>query len=328
MARYTIAILLGISATSIAHDATTSTKRLRRKQIGNNMSRQSIKEKVRRALEESSMSMSNIEQAQFFDFNSWPTYSPTASTDDNMPTYAPTGENTCRAIESTSGQFIANMGLGLLRECQGDCNSDADCGGTLVCQLREGSEVVQGCEGDCDDGVDYCIDSSTPVPTESPLVGETPAPSVVEEPAVEEPAVEEPAVEEPTPSVVEEAMSMSMPLVIDEEVEQLEDATGEADTETESSEGATEGDGEEVTDETAIVGGGEETAAGEEVTEETDIEGGGEEAEFEEIEVDENGEVEGGGFWNDLFLKNSSTKSATIGVSSVLLVAAASYLSL
>ena len=318
MARYTIAILLGISATSIAHDATTSTKRLRRKQIGNNMSRQSIKEKVRRALEESSMSMSNIEQAQFFDFNSWPTYSPTASTDDNMPTYAPTGENTCRAIESTSGQFIANMGLGLLRECQGDCNSDADCGGTLVCQLREGSEVVQGCEGDCDDGLDYCIDSSTPVPTESPLVGETPAPSVVEEPAVEE----------PVPSVVEEAMSMSMPLVIDEEVEQLEDAIGEAVTETESSEGATESDGEEVTvKEAATEDGGEETAAGE-ASEGDAAKGEGDDTEFEEIEVDENGEVEGGGFWNDLFLKNSSTKSATIGVSSVLLVAAASYLSL
>ena len=328
MARYTIAILLGISATSIAHDATTSTKRLRRKQIGNNMSRQSIKEKVRRALEESSMSMSNIEQAQFFDFNSWPTYSPTASTDDNMPTYAPTGENTCRAIESTSGQFIANMGLGLLRECQGDCNSDADCGGTLVCQLREGSEVVQGCEGDCDDGMDYCIDPSTPVPTKSPSVGETPAPSVVEEPAVEEPAVEEPAVEEPAPSVVEEAMSMSMPLVIDEEVEQLEDATGEADTETESSEGATESDGEEVTEkEAATEDGGEETAAGE-ASEGDAAEGDGDGSEFEEIEVDENGEPEGGGFWNDLFLKNSSTKSATIGVSSVLLFAAASYLSL
>ena len=134
--------------------------------------------------------------------------------------------------------------------------------------------------------------------------------------------------EEPAPSVVEEAMSMSMPLVIDEEVEQLEDATGEADTETESSEGATESDGEEVTEkEAATEDGGEETAAGE-ASEGDAVEGDGDGSEFEEIEVDENGEPEGGGFWNDLFLKNSSTKSATIGVSSVLLFAAASYLSL
>ena len=32
--------------------------------------------------------------------------------------------------------------------CDGDCDSDADCEGDLVCELRDGTEVVPGCTGE------------------------------------------------------------------------------------------------------------------------------------------------------------------------------------
>merc|ERR1712224_424121 len=53
--------------------------------------------------------------------------------------------------------------------CEGDCDSDADCRGTLKCFHRSGHEQVPGCEigapGD-DAGYDFCYDEhggTTPV---------------------------------------------------------------------------------------------------------------------------------------------------------------------
>jgi hypothetical protein len=42
--------------------------------------------------------------------------------------------------------------------CEGDCNSDIDCVGNLLCQQRSGYEAVPGCAGTGTSGYDYCYD--------------------------------------------------------------------------------------------------------------------------------------------------------------------------
>ena len=46
----------------------------------------------------------------------------------------------------------------LLQECEGDCDSDADCEDALVCLQRSGGGSVPGCGGTpYGDGTDYCV---------------------------------------------------------------------------------------------------------------------------------------------------------------------------
>jgi len=54
-----------------------------------------------------------------------------------------------------------------LGACQGDCDSDADCAGNLVCHQRGTFEAVPTCLGGNQDSsqTDYCISLSTPEPT-------------------------------------------------------------------------------------------------------------------------------------------------------------------
>jgi hypothetical protein len=59
-----------------------------------------------------------------------------------------------------------------LGECQGDCDNDDECQGTLVCMQREGGEIVPGCNGTDTTRTDYCF--AAPPPTSSPSL----APSV------------------------------------------------------------------------------------------------------------------------------------------------------
>mmetsp|Transcript_28034 Transcript_28034/g.61083 ORF Transcript_28034/g.61083 Transcript_28034/m.61083 type:complete len:437 (-) Transcript_28034:126-1436(-) len=70
--------------------------------------------------------------------------------------------------------------------CKGDCDSDADCAGTMVCYQRDGDARVPGCWGYGTWDVDYCIPSSLVVedeqrqddPTSQPTeAGDTPAAS-------------------------------------------------------------------------------------------------------------------------------------------------------
>mmetsp|Transcript_4422 Transcript_4422/g.10022 ORF Transcript_4422/g.10022 Transcript_4422/m.10022 type:complete len:164 (-) Transcript_4422:209-700(-) len=42
--------------------------------------------------------------------------------------------------------------------CTGDCDTDEDCYGSLVCYQRGGSEPVPGCEGTGTSGTDYCLE--------------------------------------------------------------------------------------------------------------------------------------------------------------------------
>jgi len=41
-------------------------------------------------------------------------------------------------------------------QCTGECGSDSDCAGDLVCFHRSGTEPVPGCRGEGTSGYDYC----------------------------------------------------------------------------------------------------------------------------------------------------------------------------
>ena len=53
-----------------------------------------------------------------------------------------------------------------LQVCQGDCDSDTDCVGTLRCMQRTGNEIVPGCIGSPEEGRDYCVVPSAAAMTE------------------------------------------------------------------------------------------------------------------------------------------------------------------
>ncbi|KAL7534733.1 hypothetical protein ACHAXR_006052, partial [Thalassiosira sp. AJA248-18] len=48
-----------------------------------------------------------------------------------------------------------------LGHCDGDCDVDSDCEGSLVCFGRSGTEAVPGCDGLGTSGQDYCYDDGT-----------------------------------------------------------------------------------------------------------------------------------------------------------------------
>mmetsp|Transcript_16128 Transcript_16128/g.39485 ORF Transcript_16128/g.39485 Transcript_16128/m.39485 type:complete len:364 (+) Transcript_16128:157-1248(+) len=55
--------------------------------------------------------------------------------------------------------------------CEGDCDSDNDCMGNLICMQRSGTESVPGCNGSGQGGKDYCMDPSlTQPPTNKPTM--------------------------------------------------------------------------------------------------------------------------------------------------------------
>merc|ERR1712048_404906 len=56
-----------------------------------------------------------------------------------------------------------------LQACEGDCDRDEDCAGSLVCFQRGGTEPVPGCTGTGTSDFDYC--HSPPPPTPSPPPG-------------------------------------------------------------------------------------------------------------------------------------------------------------
>ena len=57
-------------------------------------------------------------------------------------------------------------------ECVGDCNTDAQCAGSLQCFQRPGLTAIPGCQGRGDSGKDYCAMnnavSTTPAPDRTP----------------------------------------------------------------------------------------------------------------------------------------------------------------
>ena len=54
-----------------------------------------------------------------------------------------------------------NLGTNSYAECEGDCDSDKDCIGSLQCQQRVAYEEVPGCFGEGGEGADYCFDPNS-----------------------------------------------------------------------------------------------------------------------------------------------------------------------
>ncbi|KAL3929138.1 MAG: hypothetical protein SGBAC_012342, partial [Bacillariaceae sp.] len=82
------------------------------------------------------------------------------------PTESPTKMPTSLPSFASSGQYPAlamiSNGMGSLRLCEADCDSDAQCQEGLICHVRsEGSPLVPGCSGNAnmvgDAGEDFCI---------------------------------------------------------------------------------------------------------------------------------------------------------------------------
>lgn len=86
----------------------------------------------------------------------FPTLAPSVAPRHNttMPTSIPT---TIHQLE-----FVSWTPNGLLQICEGDCDSDDDCEGDLICFVREGAIstiTVPGCAGEdlVDSNVDFCV---------------------------------------------------------------------------------------------------------------------------------------------------------------------------
>ena len=64
---------------------------------------------------------------------------------------------------TTSGECGISRGY-LCAECEGDCDSDADCESGLICTERSGNEAVPGCTGEGGDRDVYGKDVCTKMP--------------------------------------------------------------------------------------------------------------------------------------------------------------------
>jgi len=87
---------------------------------------------------------------------SWPTTLPTVP-----PTTALSVANKTLLVFRDWDPYSSNLG-----ECVGDCDSDDDCRGSLVCFHNYADDLPPGCYGAVTWGADYCYDDgSTPEPT-------------------------------------------------------------------------------------------------------------------------------------------------------------------
>eukprot|EP00985_Skeletonema_marinoi_P019741 scaffold11430_cov165-Skeletonema_marinoi.AAC.1 len=72
-------------------------------------------------------------------------------------------------MKGNNGRPSSSFPLGL---CEGDCDTDAECGPGLVCEYRDGDEPIPGCIGDAVPGEDYCrpavVVSPAPTPAATP----------------------------------------------------------------------------------------------------------------------------------------------------------------
>jgi hypothetical protein len=103
-----------------------------------------------------------------------PTFLPSAapswassSTGTNTPagTMTSTGNSTVSSLSINQLQFVAWSPNALLQACQGDCDTNDDCEGDLVCFQRNGNNftfTVPGCEGpeSIEVNVDICVNMS------------------------------------------------------------------------------------------------------------------------------------------------------------------------
>jgi hypothetical protein len=109
--------------------------------------------------------------------------SPTTSPNIERPTWAPTISLWPTILPPLSAsttvkllKFVANgpnkaPDAFPLGECEGDCDNDDECEGSLVCMKRVGGEIVPGCSGTDTSKTDYCF--VAPPPTSSPSLHST-----------------------------------------------------------------------------------------------------------------------------------------------------------
>jgi hypothetical protein len=89
------------------------------------------------------------------------------ATDLNPPTPSPVPPATYNAntVPTTELVFVGNDPPGRLGPCEGDCDSDEDCGDGLICFQREHGDPVPGCPGVDLSKTDYCIPLENRLPT-------------------------------------------------------------------------------------------------------------------------------------------------------------------
>jgi hypothetical protein len=109
------------------------------------------------------------------------------------------------AVVGDNGSPSSRFPLGL---CQGDCDRDSDCAGTLRCFQRNGGQDVPGCSGGSNEGSrsDFCYDPApdaskpaptptlpdpapVPTPAAGPVVSPVPAPVAAPSPSGPRPVV-------------------------------------------------------------------------------------------------------------------------------------------
>ena len=73
---------------------------------------------------------------------------------DGPPAPAPTPSGTALNIVGDNGSPSSKFPLG---RCQGDCDSNAECAGDLVCFQRDAGQAVPGCSGTPVESKDYCV---------------------------------------------------------------------------------------------------------------------------------------------------------------------------
>ena len=99
-----------------------------------------------------------------------PTLAPTPAQPTPVPSKAPIASSPNKDPTSLPALVYAgNNGIPAsafpLKVCEGDCYSDKDCEGQLVCMQRNGGESVPGCSGFDGGNSDYCIDLNHPGPS-------------------------------------------------------------------------------------------------------------------------------------------------------------------
>ena len=101
---------------------------------------------------------------------SFPTQYPTRFPTDYPTTLPPTGYPTQMHGNLVWHEWTPGIKLNV---CEGDCDGDSDCIGTLTCFQRSGYTVVPGCGSGGKYSADYCVTPQTSAPTKIP----TPAPT-------------------------------------------------------------------------------------------------------------------------------------------------------
>jgi hypothetical protein len=124
-----------------------------------------------------------------------PAGGPTPATPTVSPATQPTDTPVTQPTDGPPVAIVGNNGspssVFPLLACQGDCDVDSDCAGTLECFQRDGGEAVPGCGGGELDSsrTDYCYDPTggptpaTPTvspaaqPTDTPVADPSPTPA-------------------------------------------------------------------------------------------------------------------------------------------------------